>query len=76
MQEIPDDSSSLMPNVGGKKRPFDLFLSTDTVPKSTHTLDEVSKYNMVSLDFVTRTRKELIEDDFSAMKFWYSQKSL
>ena len=30
---------------------------------------------MVSLDCKGKTRKEFIEDDFSALKFWYDQKN-
>ncbi len=74
-EEISGDTSSLFSGVVGKQRPFDLLKCADRVPKRNQTLDEVSKYNMVSLNCVRKTRKEFIDDDFSAMKFWYNQKS-
>ncbi len=49
---------------GFSNRPFDLFMFAGSIPKPTQTLDDVSKYNMVSLDCVTKIQKEFIYDDF------------
>ena len=47
-----------------EKTPFDSFLCANSVSEPTQILYEVSQYNMISLECITRTQKEFIEGDF------------
>ena len=64
MEEIIDTLSqgpSARRNVGGKKRPFELFLCADSALKFRVTLDKVSKYNLVHMENICDTRKKFWE---------------
>ena len=72
VEEVSIDKSGSQSRVGGKKRSFDEFKCADKVPNRKQTLDEVSKYNMASIDCIRQTQKEFLEDEFPVLKFWYN----
>ncbi len=55
--------------IGGKKRPFDSFIFSDSVPKQTQPLDEVTKCTILWVEHLPEARKALLNDEFSIMKF-------
>ncbi len=69
------DGGSNENRIGGKKRPFELFRSADSVAQETATLDEVLKYNLLRLDDLQEIRSHLLGDNFTIMEFWYNRKA-
>ena len=55
--DTPSQGQSAWRKVGGKKRPFNLFLCADSTSKVKVTLDEVSKYNLEHMDNINETQK-------------------